>query len=96
MSPATTSKLNIVSLMGSRQVAIDEEQQVGGVHHLPVAELGSVAFCSGVCMWVVRSLPCSCVLMSSATTSKFSTVSWVRSRQVAIDQEEQVGAVCWL
>jgi hypothetical protein len=29
MSPATTSKVNIVSLMGSRQVAIDEEEQVG-------------------------------------------------------------------
>jgi hypothetical protein len=31
VSPATTSKVNIVSLMGSRQVAIDEEEQVGCV-----------------------------------------------------------------
>jgi hypothetical protein len=45
MSPATTSKVNIVSLMGSSQVAIDEEEQVGDGHHLPVA--ACVVGCQG-------------------------------------------------
>jgi hypothetical protein len=31
MSPAITSRVNIVSLVGSRQVAIDEEEQVSNV-----------------------------------------------------------------
>jgi hypothetical protein len=43
MSPASTSKVNIVSLMGSRQVEVDEGQ-VRGAGSLLFTELGSYTY----------------------------------------------------
>ncbi|KAF6261993.1 hypothetical protein COO60DRAFT_1699557 [Scenedesmus sp. NREL 46B-D3] len=44
MSPATTSKLNIVSLMGSSQVAIDAEEQVFGSLEDSMMQLFTIMF----------------------------------------------------